>query len=119
MSIRNIIFDFGGVLVDWNPRHLYKKVFSDEAAMEDFLANICTDEWNLEQDRGRPLAEGTKLLQLQFPEHHDTIGLFYGQWEQMLKGAIQDNVDVLLACIWTDQLVGRNLSRGPGKVLLF
>ncbi|HVZ96955.1 MAG TPA: HAD family phosphatase [Chitinophagaceae bacterium] len=95
MHIKNIVFDFGGVLVDWNPRHLYRNVFDDEKAMEDFLAHVCTDEWNAEQDRGRPLAEGTQLLQQQFPEHHDLIGMYYGQWETMLRSDIPGTVSLL------------------------
>ena len=57
--IHTIIFDFGGVLVDWNPRYLYQDYFRNEDQMEWFLGNICTDEWNIEQDRGRLLADGT------------------------------------------------------------
>ena len=68
MQIQNIIFDFGGVLVDWNPRHLFKNHFRNESEMEWFLENICTEEWNLQQDNGRSLAEGTACLQAQFPE---------------------------------------------------
>jgi 2-haloacid dehalogenase len=95
MKIENIIFDFGGVLVDWNPRHLYKNHFKDENEMEYFLKNICTDEWNLEQDRGRTLAEGTILLQNKFPEFHVMIQLFYNEWETMLKSDIPETVSIL------------------------
>lgn len=95
MSIQQIVFDFGGVLVDWNPRHLYKDVFADTATMEYFLENICTEDWNLEQDRGRPLAEGTRLLQDQFPEYQEEIGLFYGEWPKMLKADIPQHVAML------------------------
>ena len=95
MKIENIIFDFGGVLVNWNPRHLYKDHFKDEKEMEYFLKNICTDEWNLEQDRGRSLSEGTILLQNKFPEFHSTIQLFYDQWETMLKSDIPETVSLL------------------------
>jgi 2-haloacid dehalogenase len=95
MKIENIIFDFGGVLVDWNPRHLYKDHFRDEKEMEQFLQNICTDEWNLEQDRGRPLSEGTVLLQKKFPEFHSLIQLFYDRWETMLKSDIPETVALL------------------------
>ena len=77
MKVENIIFDFGGVLVDWNPRYLYKDQFDEESKMEHFLRNICTDEWNLEQDKGRSLSEATTLLQNKFPEFHKLIGLFY------------------------------------------
>jgi 2-haloacid dehalogenase len=95
MNIKNIVFDFGGVLVDWNPRYLYKDHFKTEAEMEYFLENICTDAWNIEQDRGRPLAEATKLLQDQHPEHHDLIALFYGEWETMMKSNISETVKIL------------------------
>jgi 2-haloacid dehalogenase len=95
MKIENIIFDFGGVLVDWNPRHLYKDHFKDDNEMEYFLKNICTEEWNLEQDRGRTLKEGTLLLQNQFPEFHAMIQLFYDEWETMLKSEIPETVSLL------------------------
>jgi 2-haloacid dehalogenase len=95
MNIKNIIFDFGGVLVDWNPRYLYKEHFATEAEMEDFLENICTDAWNIEQDRGRPLAEATKLLQEKHLEYHDLIALFYGEWETMMKDQIPGTVKIL------------------------
>ena len=94
-NINTIIFDFGGVLVDWNPRHMYNTVFSDRSEMENFLAHICTDEWNLQQDKGRTLSEGTKILQNKFPEHHGNIQLFYDRWEEMLKGEIHANVALL------------------------
>ena len=95
MEITSIIFDFGGVLVDWNPRHLYRREFGDDAAMETFLAHIGWEEWNLQQDKGRPLAEATELLQRKFPEYHSKIQLFYDQWETMLKGEIPENVAIL------------------------
>lgn len=95
MEITTIIFDFGGVLVDWNPRHLYRREFEDDAAMEAFLTHIGWEEWNLQQDKGRPLAEATELLQRQFPEYHAKIRLFYGRWDEMLKGEIPENVAVL------------------------
>jgi 2-haloacid dehalogenase len=61
------VFDLGGVLIDWNPRHLYRKLFQDEAAMEYFLANICTPELNLQQDVGRTFAKACAALKLQYP----------------------------------------------------
>ena len=95
MKIENIIFDFGGVLVDWNPRHLYKNHFKNENEMEHFLKNICTDEWKMEQDKGRSLNEGTVLLQNKFPEFHSMIQLFYDNWETMLKSDIPETVSLL------------------------
>ena len=61
-AIKNIVFDFGGVLLDWNPRYLYKDYFKDEKEMEYFLSEICNSEWNVQQDVGRPFAEAVKLL---------------------------------------------------------
>ena len=95
MKIENIIFDFGGVLVDWNPRYFYRNHFQNENEMEHFLTHICTDEWNVEQDRGRSLSEGTILLQKKFPEFHSTIQLYYDKWETMLKGDIPGTVSLL------------------------
>jgi 2-haloacid dehalogenase len=95
MKIENIIFDFGGVLVDWNPRHLYRDYFDNEQEMEYFLRHVCTEEWNLEQDRGRPLSEGTRLLQEKYPDFHSMIQLFYDKWEVMLKSDIPETVLLL------------------------
>jgi 2-haloacid dehalogenase len=93
--INTIIFDFGGVLIDWNPRYMYQNEFEENSEMERFLRRICTEDWNLQQDKGRPLAEGTRILQDKFPEHAVKIQLFYDQWEKMIKGCIPQNVAVL------------------------
>ena len=94
--IDTIVFDFGGVLIDWNPAYVYKDLFNnDDERMNWFLSNICTSDWNLEQDRGRTLAEGTALLQEKFPEHHEHIEAFYGQWPKMLGGEISETVEIL------------------------
>lgn len=94
-KIKNVVFDFGGVLIDWNPRYMYRNVFSEEEEMEHFLKNICTDQWNAQQDKGRLLAEATLLLQMEFPDKSDLIQLYYDKWEEMLNGSIQENVEVL------------------------
>ena len=93
--IDTIIFDFGGVLVDWNPRYVYRDYFRDDEKMEWFLENICTDSWNIEQDRGRSLKEATELLVEQFPEWETEIRMYYGEWETMLKDAIHGTVEIL------------------------
>jgi 2-haloacid dehalogenase len=93
--INTIIFDFGGVLIDWNPRYMYRDEFEESSEMEDFLSEVCTDDWNLQQDKGRSLAEGTRILQDRFPEHAVKIRLFYDQWEKMVKGDIPQNVSLL------------------------
>jgi 2-haloacid dehalogenase len=94
-NIDTIVFDFGGVLIDWNPRHVYKTIFNDEEKMEWFLKNICTNEWNIEQDRGRSLKEGTEILKEKFAEHIELIDAYYGRWEEMLKGEIAETVEIL------------------------
>lgn len=95
MKIKNIIFDFGGVLMDWNPRYYFKDYFNDDEKMEYFLENIAQDEWNIEQDRGRSLAEGTEIQVKKFPEWEKEIRAFYDNWTVMLKSDIPQNVEVL------------------------
>ena len=94
-QINTFIFDFGGVLIDWNPRYMYRDEFEESAEMEHFLEEVCTDDWNLQQDKGRSLEEGTRILQDEFPEHAVKIRLYYDQWEKMIKGDIPQNVAVL------------------------
>jgi 2-haloacid dehalogenase len=95
MNIKNIIFDFGGVLVDWNPRYFFKDYFNDDEKMEYFLENIAQDEWNIEQDRGRSLSEGTEIQVKKFPEWEKEIRAFYDNWTVMLKSDIPQNVEIL------------------------
>ena len=95
MAIKNIIFDFGGVVMDWNPRYFFKDYFNDDEKMEYYLKNITTDEWNIEQDRGRTLAEGTAIQVANFPEWEKEIRAYYDNWTTMLKSEIADNVAVL------------------------
>lgn len=90
-----IIFDLGAVLIDWNPRHLYRKLFDDKAAMETFLQEICTPAWNVEQDRGRMWDEAIETLAAEHPEHRNLITAYRDRWEEMLKGPIQGTVDIL------------------------
>ncbi len=92
--INTIIFDLGAVLIDWNPRYMYRTIFSNEAEMEIFLADITTSDWNEEQDAGRPLDEGTEILIQQFPEHEENIRAFYARWDEMLGDAFHDTVEI-------------------------
>lgn len=94
-ELKNIIFDFGGVLIDWNPVYLYRKVFDKEEEIKYFLDNICRYDWNLLQDGGRPLTEGTRLLQEKFPEYKDEIAMYYGRWEEMLGGTFDENTKLI------------------------
>ena len=89
------VFDLGGVLIDWNPRHLYRKLFANEAEMERFLSEICSPAWNLEQDRGRSWAEATALLTARHPEHSELIEAYRGRWHEMLGGPIDGSVAIL------------------------
>ena len=95
MKIQNIIFDFGGVLIDWNPIYLYGNVFETEEEMKHFLENVCRYEWNVLQDAGRPLSEATTLLQKEHPEFSEQIAYYYGRWEEMLGGTIDENVKLI------------------------
>ena len=93
--ITTIIFDLGAVLIDWNPHYMYRTIFDNEQEMIDFLANVCTSDWNEEQDAGRSLQDGTELLVAQFPEHEANIRAFYSRWEEMLGEPFHDTVDIL------------------------
>jgi 2-haloacid dehalogenase len=95
MAIDTIIFDFGGVLVDWDPKHVYQHLFTEPEKMHWFLENICNEDWNIEQDRGRSLEEGTNILLRQYPEHDALIRTFYGRWAEMLRGEIRGTVEIL------------------------
>lgn len=90
-----VVFDLGGVLVDWDPRHLYRQLIPDEAAMERFLRDVVTQEWNLEHDRGRSFADGIALLTRAHPDRADLIAAFWERWPETLGGPIQPTVDVL------------------------
>lgn len=106
-KIKNIVFDFGGVLMDWDPRYYYKDYFKDEEKMEYFLSNIATLDWNAEQDRGRKLSEGTQYLVDIHPDWEKEIRAYYDNWTVMLDGKIDENVEVLNKLSKTDyQLFG-------------
>lgn len=86
MTIKNVIFDFGGVLVDWNVRYLLKDYFKTEAETMAFLNKISFEEWNSSLDWGYPFAKSIVELQEKFPEYFDLFQRFYDDWEQMLGG---------------------------------
>lgn len=84
-----VVFDIGGVLIDWNPRHLYRKLFAgDEDAMEHFLATVCTAEWNLQQDAGRSWADGVAERIAAFPQYADLITAFDQRWIETVRDRI-------------------------------
>ena len=91
-----VIFYIGGVLIDWNPRHLYRKLFpGDEPAMEHFLANVCTHEWNRSQDAGRSFAEGARLLKLQHSDKAELIDAYGARFDEMMPGPIAGTVEIV------------------------
>lgn len=94
-QITTIVFDLGGVLIDWNPDYVFRTIFEDEEKMRWFYNNICTPAWNEEQDAGRSLKEATEELVTQFPEHENNIRAYYDRWEEMLGGPIQGTVEIL------------------------
>ena len=93
--IKNIIFDFGGVLLDWNPRYLYKDYFRDGLEMEHFLADVCTPERNSELDCGVPFVDWVKKYQAMYPEYSEAIALYHTGWPKMLGGLLPDGAALL------------------------
>jgi 2-haloacid dehalogenase len=91
-----VVFDLGGVLIDWNPRHLYRKIFgADEAGMERFLADVCTPEWNAALDAGRPFAEAIAEAIAAHPAEAELIDAYYERWPEMIGDAFEENVAIL------------------------
>jgi 2-haloacid dehalogenase len=94
-TIDTIIFDLGNVLIDWNPRYLYRKIFKTEEEITWFFENICTLEWNDQQDAGRSFADATEELVLKYPDHEVPIRAWYGRWQETIAGPIADSVSIL------------------------
>lgn len=99
-----VVFDLGGVLIEWNPRHLYRKLFAgDEAGMERFLAEVCSPAWNLALDEGRGFDESVRLLTETHPHHGPMIAAYRDRWVEMLDGQIEGSVKIL------EELKGRGI----------
>jgi 2-haloacid dehalogenase len=94
-SVDTVIFDLGNVLIAWDPRRLYRQLIEDEVQMEWFLREVCSSEWNEQQDAGRPWSEATALLRDQFPEHAELIDAYHLRWEETLVGAMEESVALL------------------------
>ena len=91
-----VVFDIGGVLIDWNPRYLYRKLFAeDTTAMEEFLDSVCTPDWNLQQDAGRPWKEAIDDLSARYPEKAELIAAYDLNWDEMVSGPIPGTADLL------------------------
>jgi len=96
MNIQAIIFDFGGVLIDWDPRYLYRRHFPDQPkAMDQFLNEINFYEWNAQQDKGRSFTEGIAELSMQFPHHAHLIQTYFDCWEESISGPMGGSVELL------------------------
>lgn len=94
--ITAVAFDLGGVLIDWNPRYLYRQLFDgDDAAMERFLAEVCTPEWNARMDAGRPFADSVAELSAAHPDQAELIRAYYLRWPEMLGPAVEGTVAIL------------------------
>ena len=93
--INTVIFDLGGVLIDWNPRYLYRKIFRTEEEVTWFLENICTSDWNDQQDAGRSFAEATRELIAKHPEYKEPIAAWYSRWQETISGPIEGTVEIL------------------------
>ena len=94
-KIETIIFDLGNVLIKWDPKRVYRTIFKTDAQIDKFLAEICTMEWNEQQDAGRPIAEANRILIEKYPLYQPEIEAYYGRWTEMLGGEISGTVDVL------------------------
>ena len=104
IKINTIIFDLGGVLIDWNPEYVFLDVFNgDRKQMQWFFDNICTSDWNENQDAGYPIAKATEERVALFPEHEDLIRMYYGRWEEMLGNEISETVAILKQLISLNQ----------------
>lgn len=92
-EINTIIFDLGGVLIDWNPMYVYTEVFKgDQEKAGWFLNTVCTYDWNVEQDAGRTIEDAVAIKIAEFPEYEKLIRLYYNKWHLMFSGAIDENV---------------------------
>jgi 2-haloacid dehalogenase len=94
-TINAVAFDLGGVLIDWNPRYLYRQLFADPAEMEDFLARICTSDWHRAHDLGEDVTASCRGLAAQYPDHQEMIMAWAERGEEMAPGQLESTVQVL------------------------
>ena len=93
--IKNIVFDFGGVLVYWIPRYLYDGYFGDKYKSRRFIEDICTGEWNVQMDAGRPFAECVAELSAKYPEQAEAIEIYHSRWTEMIGGQVEGTAAVV------------------------
>ena len=94
-NIKAIIFDYGNVLLEWNPRHVYRRFFKDEESMEQFLHEVNFMEWNAQQDKGRPFAEGVAALSAKFPQHAELIQVYHQHWKESIGESYAGTIEIL------------------------
>lgn len=95
-QIKAIIFDFGNVLLEWNPRYVYERFFpNDPEGMESFLREVNFMEWNLHQDKGRPFEEGVAVLSKEFPHYAHLIQAYHDNWVESLGDSIDGTIEIL------------------------
>jgi 2-haloacid dehalogenase len=87
-KVTTVVFDIGNVLIEWDPRHLYRRIFKTSEEIERFLSTICTSAWNLEFDRGRSFSQGVAELVAKHPEHELAIRAFDERWDEMIPGLV-------------------------------
>jgi 2-haloacid dehalogenase len=94
-ELAGAVFDLGNVLIEWNPRRLYRQIFESEEQVEWFLQNVCTHEWNRQQDRGRSWEEGIEEACARHPDWRPQIEAYHQRWEETMGGAIEGTVAIL------------------------
>jgi 2-haloacid dehalogenase len=94
-DITAVVFDLGGVLLDWDPRHLYRKLIADPAELDDFLGRVCTPRWHLAHDLGADTEESCRELAAAHPDLADLIMAWSRRSEEMIAGQIDAGVDIL------------------------
>lgn len=104
-NIDNVIFDLGGVLIDWNPKYLYNKVFENEKEIDTFLKEVCHADWNRAQDGGRTFAKAIQERIAAHPSYEQAIRCYFDRWEEMLGGVIEENIAILRQ-LYQQQKVG-------------
>ncbi|MGF6780647.1 HAD family hydrolase [Paraburkholderia sp. GAS334] len=95
MTIKAVVFDFGGVLIDWSPEYVYRTLIPDETERRWFLTHVCAMDWVIRQDGGQTIEEGTAELIAKYPEHETLIRAFYERWHEMIAGVLEDGIATL------------------------
>ncbi|QRM57001.1 HAD family phosphatase [Sinorhizobium sp. BG8] len=95
MVPNTVVFDIGGVLIDWNPAYLYRKLLADDAEVSEFLGKVCTSAWNEQFDAGKPFADGIAELSKLHPEKAELIEAYWLRWDEMLGGEVPGTARIL------------------------